>query len=86
MLPLEHSAILLTCIKRQLVLKTNFGLFESGGFTQVLLHLICPCEKAVIWLCKIHLDFFPLPESLSNIYVKVREKSVSNICVLFLYH
>ena len=27
---LEHSAILLTCIKQKLVLKTNFGLFESG--------------------------------------------------------
>ena len=27
MLPMEHSAILLTCIKQQLVLKTNFGAF-----------------------------------------------------------
>ena len=26
MLPLEHSAILLTCINRKLVMKTNFGL------------------------------------------------------------
>ena len=37
MLPLEHSAILLTCIKRYSVLKTNFGLlFEwslKTGFT-----------------------------------------------------
>ena len=29
MLPLEHSAILLTCIKQLSVLKTIFGLFES---------------------------------------------------------
>ena len=34
---LEHSAIHLTCIKQQLVLKTNFGLFESGRFRPVLL-------------------------------------------------
>ena len=37
MLPLEHLAILLTCVKRQSVLKTNFGLlFELSfktGFT-----------------------------------------------------
>ena len=37
MLPLEHSAILLTCIKRQSVLKTNFGSFFElllkTGFT-----------------------------------------------------
>ena len=38
MLPLEHSAILLTCIKRYLVLKTNFRSFLSGSFTQVLLY------------------------------------------------
>ena len=37
MLRLEHSAIRLTCIKPQLVLKTIFCLFESGRFTQVLL-------------------------------------------------
>ena len=34
--PLEHSAILLTCIKRLLVLKSIFDLFESGLLTQVL--------------------------------------------------
>ena len=42
--PLEHSAILLTCIKRLLVLKTILGLFEIGRFTQVLLYserLLC---------------------------------------------
>ena len=38
MLPLEHSAILLACIKQQLVLKTICGLYESGHFTQVLLY------------------------------------------------
>ena len=38
-LPLEHSAILLTCIKRYLVLKTNFLSFESGRFKQVFLQL-----------------------------------------------
>ena len=27
-----------TCIKQSLVLKTNFGLFKSGGFRQVLLY------------------------------------------------
>ena len=32
MLPLEHSAIPLTCIKRKLVLKTNLIFFESGRF------------------------------------------------------
>ena len=40
MLPLEHSAILLTCIKQLLVLKTNFGLlFEwplKTGFTVLI--------------------------------------------------
>ena len=36
---MEHSAILLTCIKRQLVLKTIFFcLFESGRFKQVVLY------------------------------------------------
>ena len=30
MLPMEHSAILLTCIKRNSVLKTNFGLLFEG--------------------------------------------------------
>ena len=42
MLPLEHSAILLTCIKRVLVLKPNFRSFESDrlhrfytGFTAI---------------------------------------------------
>ena len=35
--PLAHSEILLTLIKRQLVLKTNFWSLESGRFTQVLL-------------------------------------------------
>ena len=42
MLPLEHSAILLTCIKSLLVLKTIFGLlFEwllKTGFT---VHYFC---------------------------------------------
>ena len=37
MLPLEHSAILLTCIKRKLVLKTNVGILLGWplktGFT-----------------------------------------------------
>ena len=37
MLQGEHSAILLTCIKGQLVLKPICVLFESGRFTQVLL-------------------------------------------------
>ena len=36
---LEHSAILLTCIKRYMVLKNFFALFWSGRFTQVLLQL-----------------------------------------------
>ena len=39
MLPLEHPAIPLTCIKRLLVLKANLGVFLSGRFTQVLLCL-----------------------------------------------
>ena len=39
MLPLEHSAILLTCIKQYSVLKPIFGLFESGRITQVLLFI-----------------------------------------------
>ena len=33
----SHSAILLTCIQDNWSLKTIFGLFESGCFTQVLL-------------------------------------------------
>ena len=37
--PLEHSAILLTCITIiGLKLTTIFGIFESGRFTQVLLY------------------------------------------------
>ena len=40
MLPLGHSAILLTCIKLWLVLKLIFALFESGRFRQVLLFII----------------------------------------------
>ena len=32
MLPLEHSAILLTCIKRLLVFKTNFRSFGEWPF------------------------------------------------------
>ena len=39
MLLLEHSAILLTCNKRTIVLKTIFRSFESGRFTQVLLYI-----------------------------------------------
>ena len=36
---LEHSAILLTCIKQLFGLENQFfGLFESGCFTQVLLY------------------------------------------------
>ena len=40
MLSLEHSAILLTCIRRLLGLKTNLGVFESGRYRQVLLYHI----------------------------------------------
>ena len=36
MLPLEHSAILLTCIKQPFVIKTFVCLFLSGCFTQGL--------------------------------------------------
>ena len=38
MLPLENSAILLTCIKQLLVLKTNSWGFFSYRFRQVLLY------------------------------------------------
>ena len=34
-----YSAVILTCIKRYWFLKTKFGLFESGHFTQVLLYM-----------------------------------------------
>ena len=34
---LEYSAILLTCIKRQLVFKTKFWSYKSGRIRQVLL-------------------------------------------------
>ena len=37
-LDMRFTWVLLTCIKRQLVLKTIF--FESGGFTQVLLYIL----------------------------------------------
>ena len=40
MLPLEHSAILLTYIKRYLVLKKMFGLFESCTFRRLSVHSI----------------------------------------------
>ena len=39
MLPLDHSAILLTCIKRLLVLKTNFGVFLKWLFYTLYLFL-----------------------------------------------
>ena len=35
--PLEHSTILLTCIKQYSVLKNNFGFLLSGCLRQVLL-------------------------------------------------
>ena len=42
--PLEHSAILLTCIKRQLVLKPNFGLLSEvplkTGFTVLIRKIV----------------------------------------------
>ena len=45
MLPLEHSAILLTCIKLSSVLKVNFGiLFEwplKTGFTVLSFSMYC---------------------------------------------
>ena len=43
----EHSAILLTCIKRLLVLKSYFFfIFESGHFTQVLRLWICTTSRS----------------------------------------
>ena len=45
MLPLEHSAILLTCIKRLLVLKTIFCSFREWPFYTSLLYgvpSVCP--------------------------------------------
>ena len=46
MLHLEHSAILLTCIKRYIIglEKSIFGLFESGRLTQVLLKIVFRVE------------------------------------------
>ena len=41
MLQGEHSAILLTRIKRLLILKNNFCHFESGRFTVILVPLFC---------------------------------------------
>ena len=38
MLPLEHSAILLICVKRLLVLKTNFWSFLEWPFYTGLAH------------------------------------------------
>ena len=49
MLPLEHSAMLLTCIKLKLVLKTLFGLlFEwllKTGFTVISLNILYQLDK-----------------------------------------
>ena len=39
MLPLEHSAILLTCIRAIIGLKNKFWVFLSGRLRQVLLYL-----------------------------------------------
>ena len=63
MLQGEHSAILLTCIKRQLVLKTNFGIFESGGFTQVLLYVrkVMKLDASIfeqLFPCTLHCTYF----------------------------
>ena len=45
----ECSSILLTCIKRKRVLKTIFGLYESGSFTKVLLYsLYIKMRKALL--------------------------------------
>ena len=72
MLPLEHSAILLTCIKRLSILKTIFGLFESGRFTQVLLYVyFCysgrwyPGEMSKYWLQ----EFIPEPLPFSLVWL-----------------
>ena len=37
-----YSAILLTCIKRKSVLKTNFGVLLSDRLRQVLLYVLMP--------------------------------------------
>ena len=50
MLPLEHSAILLTCIEQWLVFNTIFVLFESGRFTKVLLYFHEPSKIVVHFL------------------------------------
>ena len=48
MLPLEHSAILVTCIKQKLVLKTYFWSFSEWpfytGFTVFLMSRFCFCS------------------------------------------
>ena len=51
--PLEHSAILLTCINRYSVLKTN--LFLNGCLRQVLLYSLSAIEK---WKFDNFGDFF----------------------------
>ena len=48
---LEHSAMLLTCIKRQSVLKNIFGLFfSSGRLRQVLLYWCFRIAESAILL------------------------------------
>ena len=50
MLPLEHSAIRLTCIKRQSVLKTNFCVLFSGRLRQALLYFTIECLILAVYL------------------------------------
>ena len=45
---MEHSAILLTCIKRYLVLKTVFGLFERDF---IVLQTWSVQDIRFIWIC-----------------------------------
>ena len=57
MLLLGHLTLLLTFIKRYLVLKTNFCLFESGCFTQVSLYKLTASTVCRGILCQYILFF-----------------------------
>ena len=51
MLPLEHSAILLTCIKQQLVLTFKLWSNESDRFTQILLYMFVNQSLPALDMC-----------------------------------
>ena len=91
MLYLEHSAILLTCIKRLLAMvvknKLIFGLFESGRFTQVYCNTNQMVHEIHLSAAKAHaslskLTVSPEPSLLAHMTIEQNESSDQNLELL----